>query len=194
MPYPAKISVADIQRAALRILEDQGLEALSMRPLAEALGVRASSLYRHVAHREALLSLLSEEAAVQLRGALEGAAVSEAPGRPALEALSRAFLAFAQRRPQLYALMHLPRPPESGAGESQRLWQFVLGRVSRASGLPDDTAGTVALWAFLHGYVELERSGLFGLSGPAGGFERGLEALSGRHGLGVVPPRPESAG
>ncbi len=59
----------------------------------------------------------------------------------------------------------------------QRLWQFILAQVSLASGQPDDTAETVALWAFLHGFAELERSGLYGLSGPGAGFERGLAAL-----------------
>ena len=177
MPYPAKISAAEVQSAALRLLEEEGLEALSMRSLAAELGVRASSLYRHVAHREALLAQLAEDAAANLLGWLQDAAASRSPGRPALEATGQAFLVFARQRPHLYALLHHSRPPGSGSGEGQRLWQFILGHVSVASGQPDDTAGTVALWAFLHGYAELERSGLFGLSGPGAGFERGLAAL-----------------
>lgn len=176
MPYPAKISASEVQDAALKLLEERGLEAVSMRSLAEVLGVRASSLYRHVAHRGALLALLSEDAALQLHGALAFAAARQA-GRPALEAVAQAFVVFARTRPHLYALLHMPRPPEAGAAEGQRLWQFVLAQVSLVSGQPDDTAGTVALWAFLHGYTELERSGLYGLSGPGGGFERGLAAL-----------------
>ena len=175
MPYPAKISASEVQEAALNLLEAQGIEAVSMRSLAEVLGVRASSLYRHIAHREALLALLSEDAALQLRETLVAAA--QQAGRPALEAVAQAFVTFARARPHLYALLHTPRPPQVGAGEGQRLWQFILGQVSLASGQPDDTAGTVALWAFLHGYTELERSGLYGLSGPGAGFERGLAAL-----------------
>ena len=147
-----------------------------MRSLGEVLGVRASSLYRHIAHREALLALLSEDAASQLREALVTAASRQA-GRPALEVVALAFVTFARTRPHLYALLHTPRPLEVGAGEGQRLWQFILAQVSLASGQPDDTAGTVALWTFLHGFAELERSGLYGLSGPGAGFERGLAAL-----------------
>ena len=177
MPYPAKICASDVHDAALKLLEAQGIEAVSMRSLAEVLGVRASSLYRHIAHREALLALLSEDAALQLHEALIAAAASRQVGRPALRALAQAFVTFARARPHLYALLHTPRPPEAGVGEGQRLWQFILGQVSATSGQPDDTAGTVALWAFLHGYVELERSGLYGLSGPGAGFERGLAAL-----------------
>ena len=177
MPYPAKISTAEVRETALRLLEVQGIEAVSMRSLAEVLGVRASSLYRHIAHREALLTLLSEDAASQLREALVAAAASRQAGRPALEAVALPFVTFARTRPHLYALLHTPRPPEVGAGEGRRLWQFILAQVSLASGQPDDTAGTVALWAFLHGFAQLERSGLYGLSGPGAGFERGLAAL-----------------
>jgi hypothetical protein len=35
----------------------------------------------------------------------------------------------------------------------------------------------VALWAFLHGFVSLERQGAFGASGPQAGLATGLEAL-----------------
>jgi AcrR family transcriptional regulator len=177
MPYPPKISINELLQAALGILEQRGLEALTMRTLASNLNVQASSLYRHVAHREALLALLSEDAAAQMHEALAGAAALHVPGRPALEAVAYAFVAFAQQRPQLYALLHRPQEPGIGAGEGQRLWQFFLAQVSAVTGLSDDTASTVAIWSFLHGYVELQRSGLFGLSGPAGGFERGLAAL-----------------
>ena len=95
MPYPAKISTAEVRETALRLLEAQGIEAVSMRSLAEVLGVRASSLYRHIAHREALLTLLSEDAASQLREALVAAASRQA-GRPALEAVALVFVTFAR--------------------------------------------------------------------------------------------------
>src|ERR1700674_5172291 len=46
--------------AALQLVQQEGLEALSMRALAEALGVKASSLYWHVRDRRELLELLAE--------------------------------------------------------------------------------------------------------------------------------------
>ena len=53
----------------------------------------------------------------------------------------------------------------------------MLARVREVTSREDDTAAAVAFWSFLHGFVSLERSGLFGLSGAQGGLEVGLEAL-----------------
>ena len=50
-----------IVRAALALLDEVGLDDLTMRRLAEKLGVKAASLYRHVRHKEELLVLLADE-------------------------------------------------------------------------------------------------------------------------------------
>jgi AcrR family transcriptional regulator len=47
-------------QAALALIEEEGLEGLSMRALAEQLHVRAASLYWHVRDRRELLELLAE--------------------------------------------------------------------------------------------------------------------------------------
>ncbi len=44
-----------VLEAAVELADEQGLEALSMRNLAERLGVKAMSLYNHVANKEAIL-------------------------------------------------------------------------------------------------------------------------------------------
>lgn len=45
----------DLLEAALKIVDAEGLEALTMRRLASELGVEAASLYHHVPNKEALL-------------------------------------------------------------------------------------------------------------------------------------------
>lgn len=61
-----------ILRAALRLIDRDGLDALSMRRLGAALGVEAMSLYRHVPNKEAVLDgvveLLTEEIDVPSAG------------------------------------------------------------------------------------------------------------------------------
>lgn len=47
----------EIVGTALRIVDEKGLDKLSMRRLGAALGVEAMALYRHVAGKEALLDL-----------------------------------------------------------------------------------------------------------------------------------------
>ena len=46
--------------AALRLVNEEGLDGLSMRALAEKLDVKAASLYWHVRDRRELLELLAE--------------------------------------------------------------------------------------------------------------------------------------
>lgn len=52
-----------VVRAALALLDTEGLEALTMRRLATRLGVQATALYRHVRAKEELLVLVSDEIA-----------------------------------------------------------------------------------------------------------------------------------
>lgn len=52
---------AQIVRAALELLDEVGLEDLTMRRVAERLGVKAASLYRHVRNKDELLVLLGDQ-------------------------------------------------------------------------------------------------------------------------------------
>ena len=54
-PRPDGLSTDRIRTAALRVLDEEGLDALTMRRLASDLGAGAASLYRHVANRDELL-------------------------------------------------------------------------------------------------------------------------------------------
>src|SRR5262245_39370933 len=52
---------AQVVRAALALLDEVGIDELTMRRLAERLGVKAASLYRHVRDKNELLVLLGDE-------------------------------------------------------------------------------------------------------------------------------------
>src|SRR5216684_5137764 len=56
----AGLSRARLVSAALSLIQEEGLEALSMRGLADRLNVKAASLYWHVRDRGELLELLAE--------------------------------------------------------------------------------------------------------------------------------------
>ena len=55
------LSQAQVVRAALTLLDEVGLDELTMRRLAESLGVKAASLYRRVRNKDQLLALLGDE-------------------------------------------------------------------------------------------------------------------------------------
>ncbi len=73
-----------VVRAALVLLDDAGLEGLSMRRLADSLGVKAASLYWHVKNKEELLGLLADEICAEVREPEAGL-----PWREKLEKLVR---------------------------------------------------------------------------------------------------------
>lgn len=190
MPYPARLTPEQIIRAAKEIVQQNGAEALSMRTLAEALGVRASSLYRHIEGRDTLLRTLGDQAALNLRDALAHAAKDPDPAT-ALRQAAQAYLTYARTHPHLYALLltkdseMTPDQPQASAGK--QLWNTLLQLVGAVSGHPDDTDHAVAFWTFLHGFASLEAAGTFGKSGPRGGLDVGLDAIIGAMQKGQQP-------
>jgi TetR/AcrR family tetracycline transcriptional repressor len=60
-PKRRRLDQPQVVRAALGLLDDVGLDALTMRRLSERLGIKAASLYRHVRNKQDLLQLLAEE-------------------------------------------------------------------------------------------------------------------------------------
>lgn len=133
---------------ARELLETEGSDALTMRRLAERMGIRAPSLYKHVPHKAALEAAIIadgfQEAALAFEAATEGAS-------DPLAALVDAYRRFAATHPHVYRLMTagpLPRdllPP----GLEDRTAAPLL----RATGTP---ARARAAWAFIHGMITLE--------------------------------------
>jgi AcrR family transcriptional regulator len=175
MPFPAKTDPESILNAALEMLERDGPEALSMRNLATILEMKAPSLYRHYPDKAALETALKMRGSEMLQTVLEKASLKPEPIEVMRKA-ANATLKFSRAHPYLYDLMNAPGGVPS-TGAAKELWNTILEIVGNVTGKPDDTAASVAFWAFLHGFSSLERTGQFGKSGPKGGFEIGLEAL-----------------
>ncbi|NMO05094.1 TetR/AcrR family transcriptional regulator [Gordonia sp. TBRC 11910] len=62
MAAAAKLTMSVIVDAAIDLADAEGIAALSMRKLADQLGVGAMSLYRHVADKDQLVREMAEEA------------------------------------------------------------------------------------------------------------------------------------
>lgn len=188
MPYPAKLSAPAIVQAARELLHTTPPEALTMRELAAHLGVRPSSLYRHVPDQGALFSTLEQEIVTELgRAVVAASADPEASPQGRLLDAAHAYVAYAEAHPHAYALMLTSRPPAKALpGPGKDLWNHFLLLIEGVSGQSDHTDAAVALWALLHGYVVLGRSGQFGISGPKQGLITGLNALM----AGLAQPAP----
>src|SRR5215208_3670812 len=94
-----------ILEAAVRFVDREGLEALSMRKLGSELGVEAMSLYNHVPNKGALLDGMVEV----LLGELEVPPEDEGWERRVREAY-RAFRRLAHEHPNVCPLLITTRP------------------------------------------------------------------------------------
>lgn len=177
MAYPKLLSSADILKAAVEMVEHGGVDGLSLRALASALGVKAPSLYRYFPQKEALEGAVAEEVWNVMLSELQAVSTAADPASK-FRGTAEAYLRFARRRFPLYMFLLQHGPLKTyGSKASKAVWNLLLDAVSGVSEQPDDTAGAVAVWSFLHGYATLEHAGAFGASGPKGGWEFGLEAF-----------------
>ena len=107
----AKLSRDTIVDAALALVDEDGLEALSMRRLAARLGVEAMSLYNHIDGKAALLDALVERLIV-------GTDIDFPDNEPWTEAMMRmatAVRSLAYAHPRAYVLL-ATRPPATARG------------------------------------------------------------------------------
>jgi AcrR family transcriptional regulator len=177
MPYPAKTNAGTILAAAIEHLEQYGEEALSMRELVSSLGLSPRALYRYYPDRAALEAAIAEEGFRRLRAVLVDA-VGLHVGKDALRAGALAYLAFAQAHPTWYPLLMRFHQQTPGLLQAEHaLWVFVVGLVEHAVGQEKAARAAFALWAFLHGFIQLESAALLGEQKPQSGFQVGLEAF-----------------
>ena len=143
-----------ILSAALRVVDDEGLEALTMRHLAETIGVATMSLYSHVATKEDVI-----------RGVLNRVTSEftlpdpDLPPWEALRVINREFRHAALRHPNLVPLI-MQGPPAGVA--ALRTLDAALDALRRAGIEPQRTAPAYRLSAsFVIGFVSLECGGYF---------------------------------
>jgi AcrR family transcriptional regulator len=176
MAYPSKTDRKTILAAAVEQLEQQGLRGLSLRSLAASLELAPNALYRYFADRSALERALAGEVSCLLHAAMQRAVRKSTPEQ-AIRGIARAYLTFARKHPNLYELLLLPCNTEGEeAVHHEILWNFVASRVSSLTGPRHLNEASVALWAFLHGIVQLEAAKVFGSEKPGASFAFGLNA------------------
>lgn len=160
MSYPRKIDRETVTAAALRLLEQHGLAQLSMRTLAAELGVTPNALYRHVANKAALEYALADAAGHLLLDALQQALTGE-DTLGVILAGARAYLGFARARPAVYeVMMRWCRHDGTEPPSHTRIWELVLAMAASLPGDQDHEQLALALWAYLHGLVELDRASM----------------------------------
>jgi AcrR family transcriptional regulator len=178
-PAPARTSNAAIAAAARRLLEADGLPGVTMRAVADAVGVKGPSLYKRVPDRAALLRIVADGVAADLERTLSTATGAGDP-RERLRAAVVAYRDFVRDNPNGYRLLFADLPPEALL-EPERLAALGAPLVTAAAGVAGDAdaleaARTVVAWA--HGFVTMELAGAFRLGGDLNvAYAFGIEAI-----------------
>ncbi|WP_327232581.1 WHG domain-containing protein [Streptomyces sp. NBC_01317] len=161
----AGLSPAAVVAAGADLADEVGFTELSMGLLAERVGVRTPSLYKHTASLDALRHGISVLAKRELGHTLARATAGRS-GRDAVHAIADAYRRWAVDHPGRYAATI--RAPAAGDEEDQQASDDALQiflDVLAGFGLRDARAidATRTLRSALHGFVTLESAGGFGL-------------------------------
>ena len=126
-----------------------------MRRIADDLGIRAPSIYKHLPNKRAVEAALVDQGLAEMGDALYAALSDPGPGEPA-DRLLRAYRAEAMAHPNLYRLATVGPLVRNDLTPGLEEWAgtpFFL-----ATG---DPIVAQALWSFAHGMVVLELDGRF---------------------------------
>ena len=179
-PTPTRTSRAQIVAAARTLLEEEGLEAVTMAAVAARVGVRPPSLYKHVRDRGALLEAVAADAAGELGRVLAGAAAGEADPDARVAALANAYRAFAHRAPRAASILFIDLGPGTGAplDVAAEAARPVVEAAAALVGPAEALSAARVLTSFAYGFTSMEGVGAFRLGGNVDdAFRLGVETL-----------------
>lgn len=165
-------------------LEDTGLEGMSLREMAKAVGVSHTAAYRHFADKQSLLHAVAEQGFDELLAASRVAMAEAAPDGPshrpdsetALVACGLAYVRFGRQHPRLlnhmFSAATRADAPEGLRAVAAELFSVLMDCVAQGQAEGRFRAGdTRALahgcWALVHGLAGLQGGRLLPLQ-PAG--------------------------
>jgi AcrR family transcriptional regulator len=165
MAAPVGLDRDAVVDAAVAVLEQEGrIEAVTLRPVAERLGVRVQSLYAHVDGVPGLRRALALRGLDALAVTLTDAAIGRA-GPDAVGAIVRAYLAFATEHPGLWDATLEPPGDDPELATAMAAVTRPLDLVLSSAGF-DETEATHwyrIVFSTIHGFSVLRRDGMLTL-------------------------------
>jgi TetR/AcrR family tetracycline transcriptional repressor len=197
----------DVIHTAIQLLQEVGLDGLTLRKLATELGISAPTLYWHVRDKRELLDLMSEEMVRTMREKMPPFPPDLPWDEKIAEGMRRQYEAIiayrdgarvvAGNRPTEAALPQIEQflkmwvdagfPPNEALAYILTFGDFITGcalehqaEIERRRLQPADQSAE--LWKKMEAYPTLYaasmlRRGGAGVAGPGGSFERGLQLL-----------------
>jgi AcrR family transcriptional regulator len=149
--------------AAESIVAAEGHEALSMRCLAEAVGVTPTTLYYYFQSRDHILLQLKLRTAWKINAKIHQIDPGWGP-RKTIRALGEAYITFAEENPQLYTL-YMEKAIDRTLMREEDYSTMTYSYLASQSGLErmaarglyhhDPRAGALTGWILLHGFASL---------------------------------------
>lgn len=177
-PVPEKSNLKErLIAEADRILETEGLDALTLRAAARAAGVSHMAPYRHFEDKDALLAAVSAKGFAALAEAMGQAFTNTADPAHKAAAIGIAYVTFALKHPARYRLMFGPtitdkrRFPELVAAGDRSFGHcraMVERRASEAERADTDLMDrrAIVVWSMVHGLASLLIDRSVALPGP----------------------------
>ena len=153
-----------VLQASLALIEEGGLDRLSMREVARKSGVSHQAPYYYYGDREAILAAIAGEGFAKLGQSFQRAiARAASESAKALEAIGRAYVGFALRHPAYFQVMFradavpLDRYPEVRKLENEAFGKLVeaIGKVFADQPSAIRLNISIACWAMVHGLATL---------------------------------------
>ncbi len=165
MPHRMGLDQASVVEAAARLVDEEGIEQLSLGRLAERLGIRVPSLYNHIAGLPGLKHDLALYCLRELRDCITRATVGKSRAE-AIIALADAYRAYARQTPGRYALTLQAPPPDDQEVQAvaQQVVEVVLAVLAPYKLGEEDAIHAIrGLRSIVQGFISLEVAGGFGI-------------------------------
>jgi AcrR family transcriptional regulator len=167
--------------AAAGLLDEGGVEAVTLREVGRRVGVSHNAPYKHFANKEALLAGVAAEELAKLGDALAALRKDDLPEDEVLRAALREYVAWALAYPARYRLVFgvwsAPFEDLSAAADSSRsTLMAIVEAAQRAGQLPpgDTERMTALLQALIHGAIDLTVIGHLAIGGKGNADADGL--------------------
>jgi len=178
-PRMTETTKEQLVSAASKLLDSGGQHAVTLRAVAEQVGVSHNAPYRHFPSRSALLAAVAERDFDRLRQAFEDQVSAGHDAETALRNAAAALIEYAVQHKARYRLLFsdpglLPEPSlRHAALGSFQAFGLIVSRCQREGILPaiDAVSLTGLIYAALHGAIDLELGGRASESKGLGSIE-----------------------
>jgi len=155
-----------ILEASRRVLFTNGYEAFSMRKIASATGVSATSIYLYFKNKDHLVHTIIEESVEELSSAIESGEANVKGTINKFEAIIRSYMDFAIQQPEKYQVIYMVKSEAMGRYPKEKFRKARRGYALLESviqqgvdegimELDKPMIAAYSIWAQLHGIIDV---------------------------------------